>query len=286
MARWRFGAAISALLLCAPSLALADTAASPVGQVEVKYEPPTDPQFQPLFETLSRRKVLERLQGMLAPLRLPKPFTIQLAQCGTDTVEYESGGPVTICYELVKKIVDITYSHTSDPQERVQVIYGTFVASALHQVAYAVFDLLQIPVWGREDDAADRVAGFIMTQFGDQVARSTILGTAKFFDYSEHAWTGADFAAEVSPETQRYYNYICMAYGADPLTFHFLWGAPAPGSGVHQLSDYRAGFCPREFAQIRQAFDLRIAPFIDPDLLTKVRATQWLLPDEIPASPR
>ena len=237
MARWRFVAAICAGFVCAPVPALADSAASPAsptGQIAVKYEPPTDPQFQPLFEVLSRRRVLERLQGMLTPLRLPRPLTLRLAQCGADTVEYESGGPVTLCYELVQKIVDITYKHTSDPKERVQVIYGTFVAAALHQVTYAVFDLLQVPVWGREDDAADRVSAFIMTQFGDQVAESTILGTAKFFAYSEHAWTGADFAQEVSPETQRFYNYLCMAYGADPLTFRFLAGAPSPGSGVHQ----------------------------------------------------
>ena len=261
----------------APSTPSAATSSlGSTSQIAIAYEKPTDPQFLLFYEALSRRKVLERLQGMLSPLRLPKPLTIRLAQCGADSVEYEPGGPATICYELVQKIVAITYKNTTDPKERVQVIYGTFVAAALHQVAYAVFDLLQIPVWGREDDAADRVSAFMMTQFGDQVAESTILGTAKFFEYSEHAWTGGDFAQEVSPEAQRFYNFLCMAYGADPLTFRYLAGAPSPGSRVHQIPDYRIGYCAGEFAQVRQAFDLRIAPFVDPDLLTKVRATQWL----------
>ena len=30
----------------------------------------------------------------------------------------------------------------------------------LHEMAYAVFDVLQVPVWGREADAADKLAGF------------------------------------------------------------------------------------------------------------------------------
>jgi hypothetical protein len=182
----------------------------------------------------------------------------------------------------VRKIQEITYRNTDVPSERVQVLYGTFVQAALHQTAYAVFELLQAPVWGREDDAADRLAAFIMTQFGDQVALSTILGTAKFFDYSQHAWTGADFADTVSPESQRFYNYLCIAYGADPITFHFLAGAPSPGLRVSQIPSYRAGWCDREFNQVKQAFNLRIMPFVDPDLVTKVRATQWLTPDEIP----
>lgn len=287
MASGRIAASILVGVACWVGLACSVSAdetppAAANGQVIVKYEPPTDPKFQPNFEALTRRRVLERLQGFLVPLRLPRPLTIRVAECGgADSIAYKSGDPATICYELVRKIVDITNRNTNDPRERAQVIHGTFVEAALHQVAYAVFDLLQAPVWGREDDAADRVAAFIMTQFGDQVALSTVLGTAKFFEYSEHAWSGADFAGLASPESQRFYNFLCIAYGADPLTFHFLAGAPVPGSRVGQIPESRAVRCRREFNQVRQAFNLRIMPYVDPGLLTKVRAAQWLMPDEI-----
>ena len=33
-----------------------------------------------------------------------------------------------------------------------------------------------------------------------------------------------------------------------------------------------------EFEQVRMAFNLRIMPHVDPDILVKVRAIQWLLP--------
>jgi hypothetical protein len=250
-------------------------------QVRTSYEMPSDAQFQPIYEALKHRQVLERLQRFLVPLRLPKVLTVKLTQCGAETKPYESGGSVTICYELIRRISEVTIQNTKDPNEQKLIMDGTFVQAVLHEVAYAVFDVLQVPIWGRESDAADRVAALTMMQFSDQVALTTIVGTAKFFEYSKRAWTGVDFADLGSPEAQRFYNYLCIAYGGDPLTFRFL--APRPGpSKVARLTEDRAPRCEGEYRQVQHAFDLRIMPFLDADLLVKVKASQWLLPDEIP----
>jgi hypothetical protein len=270
-------------LACAHAAAGAQDlgATAKTAQVRISYEPPQDAKYNPVHDALKRRQVLERLQLFLTPLRLPRELLVRLAQCGAETVPYQAGGPVTICYELVQHVADIAAQHTKDADEQAQIMDGTFVEAVLHQTAYAVFDLLQVPIWGRKDDAADRLAALIMMQFGEPVALTTIVGTAKFFEYSNHTWTGEDFADESSPEAQRFYNYLCIAWGGDPVTFHFA--APRPGpSAFPRLDEYRASFCAREYAQIRDAFNLRIMPFIDPDLLVKVRATPWLLPDEIP----
>jgi hypothetical protein len=249
-------------------------------QVRISYELPSDTKFRPIYEALKRRQVLERLKDFLMPLQLPKELTVRLAQCGAETMPYRSGGPVTICYEIVQRIVDITVENTKDPNQQALILDGTFVEAVLHEVANAAFDLLQVPIWGRENDAADRVAALIMMQFGDEVAVTTIAGTAKFFEYSKRAWTGADFAEVGSPEAQRFYNYLCIAYGGDPVTFHFL--APRPGPSVlATLPAHRAERCAKEYEQVRHAFDLRIMPYVDPDLVIKVRASQWLRSDEI-----
>jgi hypothetical protein len=252
------------------------------GQVRINYETPSDAKFIPIYDALKRRQVLERLQHFLVPLRLPGALTVKLAQCDAETQPYQSGGPVTICYELVQRIIDVTRQNTKDLNEQTLIADGTFVQAVLHEVALAVFDLLQVPVWGRVDDAADRVAALIMIQFSDQVAFTTIIGTAKFFEYSNRVWTGVDFAELGSPEAQRYYNYLCIAYGGDPRTFKFL--APRPGPSVAaRLTEHRAPRCGNEYQQVQHAFDLRIMPFVDPQLLVKVRASRWLLTDEIPA---
>jgi hypothetical protein len=270
-----------------PSGARADemVSAATSAQVRISYEMPSNEKYRPIYDGLKRRQVFERLQNFLTPLRLPSELVVRLAQCDAETQPYRPGGPVTICYELVQRIIDVTSQHTKDPNEQLRIVDGTFVEAVLHEVALAVFDLLQVPVWGRADDAADRVAALIMVQFSDEVALTTIIGTAKFFEYSNHAWTGVDFAASGSPEAQRFYNFLCVAYGGDPLTFEFLGppSRPRPGAGsTTTLTQHRARRCPREYQQVQHAFDLRIMPFVDPQLLVKVRASQWLLPDEIP----
>ena len=255
------------------------------GQVKVAYEQPSNRKYEPIYEDLKRREVLERLQRFLVPLRLPRDLTVRLAECDADTRAYTPGGPVTVCYEMVEKIENITMQNTTDVNEQILIKDGTFVQAVLHQVAYAVFDLLQVPIWGREDDAADRLEALTMIQFGDEVALTAIVGTAKFFEYSMRTWTGTDFAELDLPEAQRFYNFLCIAYGADPITFAFLAPRPRPGRPhrLPTLSEHRAPRCQQEYEQVRHAFDLRIMPYVDPDLVIKVRASQWLKADEIPA---
>jgi hypothetical protein len=128
-------------------------------------------------------------------------------------------------------------------------------------------------------DAADRLAAFIMLQFGEDVAFQTILGTADFFRLSGRTWTGNAFAEVNSPDAQRFFNFLCIAYGAAPKSFEFLIN-PVKESEDPMLPDRRASRCPSEYEQVRMAFNLRIMPHVDPDVLVRVRAIQWLAPGE------
>ena len=52
----------------------------------------------------------------------------------------------------------------------------------------ALFDMLKLPVLGREEDAADQVAAYINLQFGKAEARRLIMGTAyAYANEAEHA---------------------------------------------------------------------------------------------------
>ncbi len=48
----------------------------------------------------------------------------------------------------------------------------------LHESGHAVFDLLKLPVLGREADAADLFSAYVMLQLGKEGARTLILGSA------------------------------------------------------------------------------------------------------------
>jgi hypothetical protein len=240
-------------------------------QIEIAYVPPANANYRPIHDRLKKLQVLEELRQFLVPLRLPRKLTVQVDQCGAATRPYKPGGAATICYELVEQIERVAAK--ADPDQQQTVIVGTFVQAVFHEVAAAVLDILQVPVWGRREDAADRLAGFIMLQFGEEVARQTVIGTAIFFEASNKTWTGSQFADVNSPEPQRYFNFLCMAYGGAPKTFEGL--AKAEGDAKPILPEDRANRCADEYAQVRKAFNLRIMPFVDPDLVIKVKASRW-----------
>jgi Putative metallopeptidase len=243
-------------------------------QVDVAYTEPQDPQFRPIRERLMRRQVLEQLRLFLSPLRLPRKLLVQIDQCNAEQRPYQPGGPVTLCYEYIAKVAQLVprNQQLGGPSPEAMIV-GAFVQQVLHEVAIATFDILEIPIWGREHDAADKLAGFIMVQFGRDVAVKVMLGAARFFEVSERQWNQADFASEQSPEAQRFYNYLCIAIGADPATFKYL---------VEQntMPLRRAQRCQTEFLALREAFVQQILPHVDMQLLKRVQSATWLMLDE------
>jgi hypothetical protein len=264
-----FAALSTAALAFSAAAQPATQAAAPQSNIKIAYEAPTNAKLTPIYDRLKQRRVLEELQAFMAPMRLPRELTIRIAQCGSQNLPYKPQGPATVCYELIDQIERFAATHTRDANLQQIVITGGFVQALLHETAHSLFDILQVPVWGREDDAADRLAALIMMQFGDDVANVVMYGTQLLFKWSDQKWQGNAFASDVSPDYQRYFNYACIAVAAN-------W--PQFGGLVQNrvIPAHRAGRCDSEYNQIRKAFDLRIMPHIDADELVKVRATNWL----------
>ena len=241
-------------------------------QIEIVYAVPSNAAYRPIYDRLRQRQVLEELRAFLAPLRLPRKLTVSVDQCGAATRPYKPQGPVTICYELVAQIVQT--ASKLDASLQPSVTAGAFILVALQTLAHGVYDELQIPVWGRMEDASDRLAALVMLQFGEDLAQRTILGATALFTASGKTWTGSDFGNALSPDEQRYYNYLCIAYGGAPITFKFL--TVPDKNGEQTLPSARAARCADEYAQVLKAFNLWIMPSVDPNLLVRVRATPWL----------
>jgi hypothetical protein len=241
--------------------------------VDIAYVQPTNPAFRPIYDRLVKLQVLEELRQFLAPLRLPRKLTVRVEQCGAATRPFKPQGPAVICYEMIDQIEK--FAAKANENSREIVVVGTFVQAVFHEIAHAIFDILQAPVWGREEDAADRLTAFMMLQFGEAPARKTIGGTATFFALSNRTWTGSAFANVAAPEAQRYFNFLCIAYGGAPKSFEYLVKAEKDKAAL--LPEDRARRCPGEYAQVRKAFNLRIMPYVDPDLFVKSRAVDWKL---------
>ena len=60
----------------------------------------------------------------------------------------------------------------------VDAVLGHFFYAVAHEAGHAIFDLLNVPVFGYQEDAADQFARYIILQFGKADARRLILGAA------------------------------------------------------------------------------------------------------------
>jgi Putative metallopeptidase len=167
-------------------------------QVQVVYARPRAADLQPVANRLKSRRVLEEFAQFMLPLKLPTTLTVQFDQCGGNARLYRPGEPATICYELVDQIEKVA-AKNSDSDESEMILAGAIAQAVFHAAANAVFDILDIPIWGRREDAADRLAGFLMVEIGSDLALQTIAGTAMFFQQSGKTWTGSQFADVSSP---------------------------------------------------------------------------------------
>ena len=269
------------------------------------YLPASDRKLAPIRDKLKVLHVLEELQAFLQPLRLPREVKVVTDQCGTQRRPYASGQPITICYEMVEQLLEMAPKiYPQNQQYQKDTVVGGFIEAALHETALAIFDVLQIPIWGRAEDAADRVSALIMVELGEDLENAAMDATIDLFrNSSEKIWTGTDFARTGSPDAQRFFNFVCIAAAADPDRYGKYLGkydgdktsgviVPWDRSrscmdGVSKYDDgaacnddfhkcYKAVRAGTEFDQIRKAFDLAIMPYVDQDALIKVRATDWL----------
>lgn len=248
-------------------------------QIEVRYAPPGSSNFMPVYERLRKRQYLEHIKQFLSPLKIPAGITLKITmkECGKLNSWWtgrQTG--LMLCYEWFDFAEQSAPPVTSDANlEREDAIVGSFLQVTFHELGHAMFDIYDVPVFGREEDAADQMAGFILAQFGPEVARRTFPGAARIWrelyiaDGGE--WPRDLFSDVHGHPLQRAYNYLCMAYGADPGAFQY-----EIDQGL--LPNDRARNCEREFKQIYNAFAQTIYPHIDREKMKIVQSIPWLKP--------
>jgi hypothetical protein len=231
-----------------------------------------------IYQRLKNVNFLERYSQFISPVKLPLTLRLFTEQCGPAAGESNafyspSQRSITLCYEYVRDFEDGAPKQTTpEGITRADAIVGAVVSTMLHETGHAVYNLLQIPVLGREEDAGDQLAAFVMLQFGREIARTTIKGAA-------WKWHSRDFARpllsdEHSTAPQRLATYLCMAYGKDREGFQDLVDAG-------WLPKTRVPNCPREYEQARLAFNTTLLLHINQEMMAKVLAAPWLRPDDV-----
>jgi hypothetical protein len=268
---------VVAITLAMLTAAVAETAPqSNTHQIAIAYVRPTNPAHDRLHDLLVEARVLEQVQEILSPFRLPKLLTIRLEGCdGESDARYLYSEPtIKICYEYLDDIwKDVPTETTAGGVTPIDAIVGPLADVFFHEFGHALFDLHRIPVLGREEDAADMMSAMMMLILakGDE-ARRLIIGAAYWYtDDLETAVTlkPTDLSDVHSTPHQRFFNLLCIAYGANQEMF---------GDLVEKgyLPEERAEDCKSEFQQAAHAFNLLIRPHIDESLAKEVFGKQWI----------
>jgi hypothetical protein len=264
------------------------TQISQPNRVSIEYVATEDLVLREYYRLLRERRALEKIQEMLSPFHLPEELTIKAVECGVVNSWYkrENFKPtVTICYEYLRHILESLPNATSPagvtPDDATA---GQFYWLTLHEVGHAIFDMFDVPIFGHPEDAADNFATYILLQFGRGQARRLIGGAAWAWraylgDYQRNPVVRkriAAFADNHGLPEERFYNLVCLAFGADPVQF--------TDAGDY-LPSTRSSNCEFEYRTLVNAFHKQISPHIDQEMARRVLDANWL-PDPKLKPPR
>ena len=251
------------------------TAGPQANRIRIEYFDPSNPVYKPVYDMLKERRTLEKLQEIFSPLRLPNDLTLRTGDCqGVANAWYDhDSAAISICYEYVVEIMRMTPKEATADVSPTDAAMGQFFYVVAHEMGHAAFDLFEVPSFGNAEDAADQFSTYVMLQFGKEQARRLIGGAA--FSYHRYVQSTQVTAPLVAfsdvhgAPAQRFYNLLCLAYGADAALF-----ADVVDKGY--LPTGRASNCKREYDQVAFAFRELITPHVDQELARRVMDKTWL----------
>lgn len=234
-----------------------DTATADAGgKMIVTYEDATSPEATNGKKLLQDNNVLEELAADInQSLKLPQDIPLHGAQCDQPNAFWSpSKKMVVICYEdadLSQRI----FVKAGDKDPDTSAI-GSEDATFYHEAGHMAVTLYNLPITGKEEDAADQLAAYILLTPGDngkvdsesvQAVKDFARTFAAYAELKAQMGTAVNMADEHSLDQQRVYNLQCWIYGSNPEA-----NADIVTSGG--LPEERAKRCPDEWQKLSHAW--------------------------------
>ena len=245
-------------------------------QVTLIHEPPTNPAHQAIHARVLGDRTFEGARRFFASFRLNRPLVIRTRSCSGRGGAWYYEGAVTVCYEYLQNAVDNARSdRRPDWVSEDDAIRGQFADVLYHEGAHALIEFLGIPLFSREEDAADTMASFTILTLFRQDAPALINGIV----YSYLVDTGVknfnelpslesrpiasrQYGGAHSTPLQRLFKVVCLAAGSDPASYRALVSRS-------DMPAWRANGCEEEYKQVAHAVRTLLAPHLDRDALQR-----------------
>ncbi|WP_299151720.1 DUF4344 domain-containing metallopeptidase [uncultured Tateyamaria sp.] len=117
----------------------------------------------------------------------------------------------------VLTITSATPAQAQDLDERQAFIEANILSIFYHELGHAVIDLMEVPIFGQEEDAADVMSVLMIDWlFDEDTAQAIAYDSAFGFINDPDQTEEVPYWDLHGPDEQRYYNHVCLFYGANP----------------------------------------------------------------------
>lgn len=121
-------------------------------------------------------------------------------------------------------------------------VRSNVISILYHELGHAIIDIMQVPIYGQEEDAAD-VLSVLLIDLSFQEDSAQRIATDAAFGFQAEAESASPVFWDVhGPDEQRYFNLICVFYGGNP-------DARADLAADLGLPQERAEYCDAEYDQ-------------------------------------
>lgn len=194
------------------------------------YLPSKSPSDLNIALQLRNSEILEHVAFLLNhSVAVPQEITIVAKSCGTSNAFYSpKKKEITLCYELVTKNANKLsnkFGRQNSQQQLADILVAELIFILLHEAGHSLVDVHNLPVLGREEDAADKISTFILLGLNKNqwLKDSTLyfqMNKPNLLDSLLNR--SAIYGDEHSLNQQRIGNVVCWGYGKNPSDFSAL----------------------------------------------------------------
>lgn len=226
-------------------------------RIKVVYYPVKGSFPKAMQQIYQKTQIFERLSAIIDnDVKLPREVKVEMAECGFENAFYEPAKHrIVMCYELTQYFINLyRQAGLPDRQAGENALYAT-VFTFFHESGHMLANELQLPITGKEEDAADQFSTLVLATRAGDAGEKAAEAAALWFGIADSPATRTRFMDEHSLDQQRFYSIMCLLYGDNPRKYE---------RSVTKLGfpDARKAKCQREYQQVTRAWKALLAPYV------------------------
>jgi len=182
----------------------------------------------------------------------------------------DSGARTAKSAELEQRVMDIVNMFENDPRynrgktpqqikDGVEFVTGNVLFVLAHETGHALISVFDLPVLGREEDAADSLATILSLKMASSFADRVVVNAARGWFLSDQRdrkdGSPTPFYDEHGLDLQRAYNIVCLLVGGAPDKFTDL-------ANEVKLPKERQKTCHFDFSNATWSWDQVLKPHL------------------------